>query len=146
MRSSRGKVVAMTFLYTHCPDVCPLIANKLAGSVSQLGVDAQNVDMLAVSMDPVGDSRLAISKFTEAHGLDSYENWHYLIGAPSQLQPVWTAYHVGAQPAAAAPTSGLVDHSALVYLVDRSGHLRVILDANFNPADFLQDVKALLRS
>jgi len=144
MQSTRGRVVAMTFLYTHCPDVCPIIANKLAGSVAQLGPDAQNVDMLAVSMDPVGDSRLAISKFTEDHGLAGYANWHYLIGSPSQLRPVWRAYNVDAQP---DPAGGpFVGHSALVYLIDRSGKLRVVLDANFSPSDLLEDVKALLRS
>ena len=144
MEATRGKVVALTFLYVHCPDVCPVIANKLAGSVSQLGADAQNVDMLAVSMDPVGDTRLAVNEFTRAHGLDGYNNWHYLIGSPSQLRNVWSDYHVDAQPDPAG--SVFVGHSALVYLIDRSGKLRVVLDANFNPADLLQDVKALLSS
>lgn len=144
LASSRGKVVALTFLYVHCPDVCPVIANKMAGSVAQLGPDAQNVDMLAVSMDPVGDTRLAVTEFTRAHGLDSYNNWHYLLGSPSELRGVWSGYHVDAQPDPSG--SPFVGHSALIYLIDRAGKLRVILDANFAPADFLQDVKALLRS
>jgi len=145
MQSTRGKIVALTFLYTHCPDICPTIANKMASTVKQLGPQAQSVEMLAVSMDPRGDTFPAIKKFTSDHGLDDHANWHYLIGSPSELAPVWQAYHVGAQPAQADQSGTFVDHSALVYLVDRQGKLRVLLDANFNPADFLHNIQALDR-
>ncbi len=143
MSSTLGKVVAVTFLYTHCPDICPTIANKMAGTVTQLGAQASSVEMLAVSMDPRGDTFPAIKKFTADHGLDDYANWHYLIGSPSQLSAVWEAYHVGVEPSQ-DPSSVFVGHSALLYIVDKQGKLRVLLDANFSPGDFLKDIRALL--
>lgn len=48
----RGKVVVLTFLYTHCPDVCPLIAEHLKTASSQLGAAMNQVAFVAVSVDP----------------------------------------------------------------------------------------------
>lgn len=144
MRDLRGKVVTLTFLYTRCPDACPIIANKLASSVERLGPLAKDVQMLAVTVDPTNDTRLAITNFTDGHGLGSDPNWHYLIGPPSQLQPVWRAYGVGTSASQSGqPSTDLVDHSAMVYLIDRQGKLRSILDVTFRLEDFLQDVRAL---
>src|SRR5215471_13774070 len=51
----KGKPVVLTFLYTHCPDVCPLTAEKIHTTMQSLGNSAQNVAVVAVSMDPKGD-------------------------------------------------------------------------------------------
>src|SRR6516162_1458068 len=48
----KGKPVVLTFLYTHCPDVCPLTAEKIHTAMQSLGSNAQNVAVVAVSMDP----------------------------------------------------------------------------------------------
>jgi protein SCO1/2 len=143
MSQLRGKVVALTFLYTHCPDVCPLMASQLAAADQRLGADARNLELVSVSVDPVGDTLPAVKKFTEDHNLAGQPNWHYLIGSPGELQPVWEAYHVGSSPSSAGAIQG-VDHSAMVYLADRSGKLRVILASNFTVSDFVQDVRTLL--
>jgi protein SCO1/2 len=145
MSSLKGKVVALTFLYTHCPDVCPLMASQLAAADQRLGADAQNVELISVSVDPLGDTLPAVQKFTEDHNLAGRSNWHYLMGSPGQLRPVWDAYHVGSSAGDQAATEG-VDHSAMVYLADRTGRLRVILSANFTVSDFVQDARALLNS
>ena len=52
----RGKAVFVTFLYTHCPDVCPLIASQLHNALSRLGSKAGQVQLVAVSVDPRGDT------------------------------------------------------------------------------------------
>jgi len=142
MSQLSGKVVALTFLYTHCPDVCPLIASNLAAADQRLGADAANLEIVSVSVDPTGDTLPAVKKFTEDRNLADKPNWHYLMGSPGQLQPVWESYHVGANTNTGGAIEG-VDHSAMVYLTDRNGRLRVILPANFTVADFVQDVRAL---
>ncbi len=62
----RGKPVVLTFLYTHCPDVCPLTAEYLHQSMVQLGKDASRVGVLAVSTDPQRDDVAAALTFS--HG------------------------------------------------------------------------------
>lgn len=146
----RGKVTALTFLYTNCPDVCPLIAGKLAQADQQLGGDRAGAALLAVSVDPAHDSAGAVQAFDRTHGLTD-ANWHYLIGDQAALTPVWKAYYVGADAASetpagqvSQPTAGLVNHTAIIYIIDKSGRLRLALDANFAVADFVHDVRALL--
>ena len=151
LASLRGKVVALTFLYTNCPDVCPLIATKLGQADQQLGADRARVDLLAVTVDPVHDTPTAVRTFDVEHQLQQ-NNWHYLLGSVAQLTPVWKSYFVGTDAAQApgspatkvsAPTPQLVGHTAIVYLIDRQGKLREALDANFTPQDFLHDVRVL---
>ena len=52
----RGSVVAMAFLYTRCPDVCPLTAAQFRAAQQQLGADASRVRFVAVSVDPLSRS------------------------------------------------------------------------------------------
>ena len=89
----RGKVVVLTFLYTHCPDVCPLIAEHLRATNEQLGDAANQVAFVAVSIDPANDTPAAIRTFDEAHRLRG--SLIYLNGTPEQLEPVWKAYYIG---------------------------------------------------
>jgi protein SCO1/2 len=149
----RGKVVALTFLYTQCPDVCPLIASKLGQADQQLGSDRSKLALLAVSVDPAHDTPAAAQQFSSRHGLQG-PNWHYLLGSREALQPVWKRYYVGTDaaelPGAAAaqasvPSPDLVNHTAIVYLIDPLGRVRVALDADFPIADFTHDVRALAR-
>lgn len=147
----RGKVVAMTFLYTNCPDVCPLIASKLGQADRQLGSDQSKAVLLAVTVDPEHDTPSAVRQFDQQHSLD-LANWHYLLGSTAALQPVWKSYYVGTDAAevpggaavkASTPSPDLVNHTAIVYMIDPQGRLRVALDAEFTVADFVQNVRAL---
>src|SRR5712692_7361094 len=74
----RGKPVVLTFLYTHCPDVCPIIADKLHSATDKLGADRSKVAIVAITTDPTHDDRLSIERFSEQHGMTG--KWSYLIG------------------------------------------------------------------
>ena len=65
----KGKPVVLTFLYTHCPDVCPLTAEKIHTTMQSLGSNAQHIAVLAVSMDPKGDTATAAQNFANVHKL-----------------------------------------------------------------------------
>jgi protein SCO1/2 len=136
LSSFRGDYVIVTFLYTHCPDVCPLIANQLDGALRRLG---PNVHVLAVSVDPRGDTRAAVRRFVRQHHLGP--RFRYLTGTHAQLARVWRAYHV-----AASPDGTAVDHSAFELLVDRGGRGVLIWDARVQAADVVHDVRELERS
>ena len=62
----KGKPVVLTFLYTHCPDVCPLTAEKIHTTMQSLGSNAQHIAVIAVSMDPKGDTAIAAQNFAHA--------------------------------------------------------------------------------
>jgi len=129
----RGQWVVVTFLYTHCPDVCPLIATQLNLALRQLGPD---VHVLAISVDPKRDTPAAVRAFVRAHRLVS--RFRYLTGTVKQLAPVWSGFHV-----AATPDGKTVSHSAYELLVDPSGKERVLYDAQVKAADVVHDVRAL---
>jgi protein SCO1/2 len=135
----KGHPTVVTFLYTHCPDVCPLVADKLHMVVQSLGKDAPHVAILAVSMDPRGDSVSAALNFSRVHKL--VNSWHFLVGTLNQLVPVWSSYTVDAQ---AATSSGIVTHSTFVYVIDKEGRERVLLDNDFTSLQLTNDLKILL--
>ena len=88
----RGRYVLVTFLYTHCPDVCPLIAQNLNATLVRLGQKRDRVRVLAVSVDPKGDTRAAVRRYiAERHLVTQFR---YLLGTPAELRKVWAAWHV----------------------------------------------------
>jgi len=133
----RGKVVFVTFLYTHCPDTCPLIAENLDLLLERLGPRASGVRVLAVSVDPKGDTPAAARDFVRQHRLA--REFHFLLGTRRELSKVWRAYHVAAQ----AGPEDTVDHSSYTLLVDRAGMSRVIYGAQIRPREVLEDLRAL---
>ena len=135
----KGKPVVLTFLYTHCPDVCPLTAEKLHATMQSIGNNARQVAVLAVSMDPKGDTAATTLNFIKVHKLGDY--FHYLIGTHNELAPVWASYSVDAQ---AATSSGVVNHSSAIYVIDKQGHERVLLDNGFSSSQLASDLKILL--
>ena len=138
----RGKVVVLTFLYTHCPDECPLIASKLATTSGLLGDNTMNqTAFVAVSVDPINDTPMAIARFVQDHHLVG--KLHYLTGTPAQLTPVWSAYSVYAA-ASVSTSSGSVSHSTRVILIDQAGNERINFDSDLDPNDLAFDVRALL--
>jgi protein SCO1 len=137
LRSYLGKPVLLTFLYTHCPDVCPAIAAGLAITLDDLGPAARSVHVVAVSADPRGDNRRTVAAFLRSHHLTGRID--YLIGNRAQLARVWAAWKVGATPEG----SNAVAHSALVYGIGASGRVLTIYPANFRPSDIAHDVPKL---
>ena len=138
----RGHWFVVAFLYTHCPDVCPLIASQLHNAVSRLGSQAGKVQLVAVSVDPRGDKPANVARFLQEHELVG--QMQYLIGSASELAPVWQAWGVGSTRDSGNPE--FINHSALVYGVSASGKLTTIYPANLNPSELVHDVPLLLAS
>jgi len=133
-----GKLIALTFLYTRCPDVCPLTAETLRQAQTQLGAsEAEQVLFMAVTVDPEHDTPAAVQAFAAAHGLE--RNFAFLIGSAAQLRPVWSAYGVRVVPDASTP-----GHSDAIYLIDRKGRERALGHSDIGAADLLADLRLLL--
>ena len=140
LAAQRGKVTVVTFLFTQCRDVCPLIAENLASAVRRLRPRHNDVRILAVSVDPVHDTDASVRAFISRHRL--VPQFRYLIGTRAQLQPVWQSYNVLAAP----KPDHAVDHTAYIVLVDRHGFMRVFLPPTTSGADIAHDVGRLLSS
>ena len=140
LSSLRGNVVAMAFLYTHCPDVCPLTAAKFRAAQTQLVSDASRVRFIAVSVDPEGDTPAAVRAFSAAHDLKDI--WRYLIGPRAALAAVWSAYGVGAF---AAPTGPTVNHNDAIYIIDARGREREVVHSDIAVTDLVADLRSLMR-
>ncbi|HET6485114.1 MAG TPA: SCO family protein, partial [Spirochaetia bacterium] len=89
----KGNVVLMTFIYTHCTDLCPFIALKVKDAYQLLGADAKNVVLVAVTTDPKRDIPQVNAAYSRAVGL--FDAWHFVTGAPDAVHAVWASYGIG---------------------------------------------------
>lgn len=135
----KGKAVLVTFIYTHCPDTCPLIVSHIKTALSMLGPKAKDVQVVAVSTDPRGDNRKTVTTFVNEHGMKG--RMKYLIGSKAELGRVWKAWGIVAKPAKAG--RDLVEHSALIYGIGADGKIRTLYPANFKPTELVHDVPLL---
>ena len=136
-----GRPYLVTFLYTHCTDVCPVIGSEIGDALRQLGRRADGVDVLGVSVDPRGDTAAGARAWAAQHRLGP--PFHYLLGSSSALTPVWRDWFVvGASGALDDPRT----HAAAVWLVDGAGHLRGRWSGGrpIAPADIAHDLRVLL--
>jgi protein SCO1 len=139
LAAQRGRYVLVTFLYTHCLDVCPLIASNLDAALRLLGPARAHVRVLAVSVDPKGDTAPAVRAY--ARRMHLLPEFRYLIGTRPELRRAWAAWHVLSiqrQP-------GLVDHVAYTALVDPAGDERVLYDSGVRAGQVVHDIRLLMR-
>lgn len=122
MWSLRGRVVVVTFLYSHCVDTCPLTATTIGGALDEVGHD---VPVLAVSVDPANDTPGSAAAFLARRSMT--QRMRFLLGSRATLAPIWARYGVRPQGAG-------FEHSASTVLIDRRGRQRVSF-----PVDQLTD-------
>jgi protein SCO1/2 len=135
-----GKAVLVTFLYVHCPDVCPLITAKLHEALMMMpAVERRQVEIVAVSVDPRGDTPAAVGAFLKAHGMTG--RMEYLGGSAATLAPVWREWNIGA---VRDGSKVFVTHTALVYGISATGEVVTIYFSNFfTPQEIVHDVRRL---
>jgi cytochrome oxidase Cu insertion factor (SCO1/SenC/PrrC family) len=91
----RGQAVAMTFIFTNCPDVCPFIINRMNLAYQELPGDKQDgVAMVAVTVDPERDDPETLAAYLETRGVVDIDRWYGLTGDIETLEPIWEAYFV----------------------------------------------------
>jgi protein SCO1/2 len=139
LSAQQGKVVVLAFLYTHCPDVCPLTAERFRQAQQQLTDDERDRTLfVAVSIDPRQDTPEAVQAFAKDHGLTT--RFVFLVGAAAQLQAVWSAYGIRVET---DPTQTGVGHSDAIYLLDRQGRARVLTHSDITADALAGDLKLL---
>jgi protein SCO1/2 len=139
LSSLRGKAVLVTFIYTHCPDVCPLIVSHLHAVQDELGPEARRLQIVAVSTDPRGDTPKTVAAFLKTHQMTG--RMRYLIGSRPQLERVWKAWDIVAKEDPKNPD--FVEHSALIYGISANGEITTLYPATFKPRQIVHDVPLL---
>jgi protein SCO1 len=142
LSSLRGKAVYLTFVYSHCPDVCPLMMQALGAAKRGLK-DPGSMQIVAVSVDPKGDTPKAVKSFLKQRLLTGKVRW--LLGTRAQLRPVWTEYNILAKSVPETPA--IIEHVSLIYGIDATGRIRVGYPASpLKPAWIEHDVPILARA
>jgi protein SCO1/2 len=141
-RALAGTPYLVTFLYAHCPDVCPLIGAQLRDTLARLGNDARRVAVVAVSVDPRGDTPATVRAWLDRQR--EPRQFHYLLGTQRELAPVWHAWYAARQ----VPGDPESAHTAIVWVVDARGRLTAKVPAArpFDAGGLARDVRSLLTS
>ena len=95
MADTMGKVVVLSFIYTHCTDFCPFVALKLKEARLLLGADADKADFIAVTTDPLRDTPKVIAEYSRALGM--LDSWHFVTGPLPVMRKVWKEYFIGVE-------------------------------------------------
>ncbi len=136
------KVLAITFIYVSCKDICPILTAKMAMLQRKLGADfGPRVRFVSITVEPEIDTPAVLASYAKAHGAN-LAGWSFLTGSPAQIKDVVKRYGAFAK----RQKPGDVDHLFLTSLIDRRGNLRVqYLGYRFEPDEMLRDVHALMR-
>jgi protein SCO1 len=141
LRDMRGKVVALFFGYTSCPDICPTTMAELNQALESLGPQADQVQVLFVTVDPQRDTPERIQEYVDHFNPEFIG----LSGSEPELAKVWNDYGVFRQVMEGTSAAGyLVDHTARVTLIDQQGNLRVSFPFDTPVEDVVHDLKLLL--
>lgn len=114
----RGKVVVLAFIDSRCTDTCPLTAAVLTQTMTALGSQAANVQLLAVNANPIATKVSDVLKWSNQHQMT--KQWLFVTGPVTALKTIWADYHVDSQ----VEPNGDVSHTPAVYVIDKSGHER----------------------
>src|SRR6202000_590314 len=135
-----GKPTLVFFGFTHCPDVCPTSLFEISQILQAMGKDADKVNAVFVTVDPERDTAAAMKDY-----LSSFDpHLKGLTGDPAAVQKVISEYRVYAKKVPLKDGDYTMDHTALVYLMDRDGHFVSPFNVNRKPEEAAADLKHYL--
>ena len=136
----RGKVIALSFGYSSCQAVCPITLAVLAQAHHQLGEQSSQVQVIYITVDPERDNASKLKQFLAAFDPSFIGG----TGTPTQLAAVRKLYGVTAERHGSGDDY-VISHSSFIYLIDRKGDIRALMPFGHKPADFVHDLKLLLK-
>jgi protein SCO1/2 len=136
----QGRPTLIFFGFTHCPDVCPTSLFEISEILRAMGNDADKVNAYFISVDPERDTAAAMKDY-----LSSFDpHLKGLTGDPAAVQKVITAYRVYAKKVPLKDGDYTMDHTALIYLMDRDGKFVAPFNVNRKPEEAATDLKRYL--
>ncbi|RTE89833.1 MULTISPECIES: SCO family protein [Bradyrhizobium] len=139
-KSLKGKPTLIFFGYTHCPDVCPTSLFEISEVLRVMGKDADKVNAVFISVDPERDTPATIKEY-----LSSFDpHLEGLSGDPAEIAKVITSYRVYAKKIPTKDGDYTMDHTALIYLMDRDGRFVSPFNLKRTPEEAAADLKKYL--
>jgi protein SCO1 len=136
-----GKMIMVSFVYTHCPEACPLVAANFKATSDQIKDEGLGDDFaqILITTDPENDSPERLLRYTKALGGD----WYFLSGEVETLQKVWDEYSIYWEIKERTKEI-VVYHSYKTYLIDQDGFIRYEFVGVWFPKDIIPSIKELL--
>ena len=139
-QSLKGKPTLIFFGFTHCPDVCPTSLFEISEVLKAMGKDADKVNAWFVSVDPERDTAAAMKDY-----LSSFDpHLKGLTGDPQAVAKVISSYRVYARKVPLKDGDYTMDHTALIYLMDRDGNFVAPFNLKRKPEEAAADLKRYL--
>lgn len=139
----RNKLVVLYFGYTYCPDVCPDTLTQVNKALEMMGAKAEQVQVMMISVDPERDTPAAMSEYMR-HFNPTFIG---LTGSQEQIALTAAPYGIYYEKNSSGESAGgyLVNHTASLMVIDRDGHLKLILPYGTTAADMAADFQELLK-
>lgn len=138
----RGKLVLIYFGYTFCPDICPATLANVGQALRDLGTQADDIQVIMVSLDPERDTPEKLSKYVSQF----HRSMIGVTGSKEQLDEVTSLYGIFYQIAEGSDATGyLIDHTATLLVLDREGYLKLVFPFGVTSQDIADDLKYMLR-
>ena len=138
----RGKLVLLSFGYTHCPDICPTTLADLAAALKKLGPDAARVQLLFVTVDPERDTPEVLAQYVPAFD-PGFLGLSGDVAATRRAAKEFKIFYE--KRPGSAPGAYTVDHSAQNYVLDAQGRLRLFVRPGRIAQDLAADLRTLLK-
>jgi protein SCO1/2 len=138
----KGKLVVMFFGYTQCPDVCPTTMVEMANVMKQLGPDAEQVQVLFVTVDPERDTQALLAQYVPAFD-PRFLGLYGDAQATAAVAKEFKLFYAKVEGKTAG--SYTVDHTAGSYVFDRNGKIRLFVRHGMGPEPIVHDLKLLLK-
>ena len=137
----RGKVVALFFGFTHCPDVCPTTLGEMATVMKELGPDAARLQVIFVSIDPERDTVDVLKRYVPLF----HPDFLGMTGSPEEIAKAAKEFKIYYQKQVLKGGAYTMDHSAGTYLLDSEGRLRLFAQYGVGAPALLHDIRLLLK-
>jgi protein SCO1/2 len=139
-KNLQGRPTLIFFGFTHCPDVCPTELFEISEVLRAMGTDADRVNAYFVSVDPERDTRAAMKDY-----LSSFDpHLKGLTGDPAAVAKIISDYRVYAKKVPLKDGDYTMDHTALIYLMDRDGKFVSPFNLKRTPEEAAADLKHYL--
>ncbi len=139
-KSMEGRPSLVFFGFTHCPDVCPTTLFEMSEVLKAMGKDGDRVNAYYISVDPERDTQAAMKEY-----LSSFDpRLKGLTGSSEAIAKVLSEYRVYAKKVPLKDGDYTMDHTALIYLMDRDGKFVAPFNINRKPEDAATDLKRYL--
>ncbi|MCL6454275.1 MAG: SCO family protein [Alicyclobacillus sp.] len=145
MSSLTGKVVLVTWYYTHCTDECPLTMyhfEQIQGQLEKEGLFGKKVVLMAITLDPARDTQPVIRAYA-AHYNANLRGWYFLRANPAETVQILKGWGIQVKE---STDKEFIEHTIKTELIDANGNIRATYNtANLNDSQILSDIHSLIQ-